>query len=125
MQRLLVTAGEPAGIGPELCLTLAGQPSTIVQDAEIVIVADMGLLQDRAAQLGLAIDFCHVNLEQAITPTAANQLKVLHVPLKVKSRAGHLDSNNSAYVLNTLTLSNDHIENLQSLEYRKFWDLKI
>ncbi|MFQ3331127.1 MAG: 4-hydroxy-L-threonine phosphate dehydrogenase PdxA, partial [Oceanospirillaceae bacterium] len=26
MQRLLVTAGEPAGIGPELCLTLAGQP---------------------------------------------------------------------------------------------------
>ena len=107
MQRLLVTAGEPAGIGPELCLTLAGQPSTIVQNAEIVIVADMGLLQDRAAQLGLAIDFCHVNLEQAITPTAANQLKVLHVPLKVKSRAGHLDSNNSAYVLNTLDLACD------------------
>ena len=81
MRRLLVTAGEPAGIGPDLCLTLAGQPSAALQDAEIVIVADMGLLQDRAAQLGMAIDFCHVSLEQIMTTTAPNQLKVLHLSL--------------------------------------------
>jgi len=107
MKRLLVTAGEPAGIGPDLCLTLAGQPSAILQGAEIVIVADVGLLQDRAAQLGLAIDFCHVSLEQAITPTVANQLKVFHVPLKVESRSGHLDADNSNYVLTTLDLACD------------------
>jgi 4-hydroxythreonine-4-phosphate dehydrogenase len=107
MKRLLVTAGEPAGIGPDLCLTLAGQPSDILQGAEIVIVADVGLLQDRAAQLGLAIDFCHLSLEQAITPTVANQLKVFHVPLKVESRSGHLDADNSNYVLTTLDLACD------------------
>ena len=107
MKRLLVTAGEPAGIGPELCLTLAGQPSPALQDAEIVIVADMGLLHDRALQLGLNIDFCSTSLEQSATPTATNQLKVLHVPLKVESRAGHLDADNSAYVLNTLNIACD------------------
>ena len=79
MKRLLVTAGEPAGIGPELCLTLAGQASTALQQAEIVVVADIHLLQDRAVQLGLAIDFCSISLQQEMTPTAANQLKVLHV----------------------------------------------
>jgi 4-hydroxythreonine-4-phosphate dehydrogenase len=107
MRRLVVTAGEPAGIGPDLCLTLAGQPSTALQDAEIVIVADMGLLQDRATLLGLTIDFCHITLEQTITPTAPNQLKVLHVPLKVESRPGHLDADNSGYVLNTLNIACD------------------
>ena len=107
MRRLLVTAGEPAGIGPDLCLTLAGQPSAALQDAEIVIVADMGLLQDRAAQLGKAIDFCHVSLKQIMTTTAPNQLKVLHVPLKVESRSGHLDSDNSPYVLTTLNIACD------------------
>ena len=107
MKRLLVTAGEPAGIGPELCLTLAGSHSSALQDAEIIIVADMGLLQDRALQLGLSIDFCYASLEQSLTPTAHNQLKVLHVPLKVESRAGHLDADNSAYVLNTLNIACD------------------
>jgi 4-hydroxythreonine-4-phosphate dehydrogenase len=114
MKRLLVTAGEPAGIGPDLCLTLAGQPSTVLQGAEIVIVADVGLLQDRAAQLGLAIDFCHVSLEQAITPTVANQLKVFHVPLKVESRSGHLDADNSSYVLTTLDVACDACLNGQA-----------
>ena len=107
MKRLLVTAGEPAGIGPELCLTLAGSNSSALKDAEIIIVADMGLLQDRALQLGLSIDFCYASLEQSLTPTAYNQLKVLHVPLKVESRAGHLDTDNSAYVLNTLNIACD------------------
>lgn len=114
MKRLLVTAGEPAGIGPEICLTLAGQPSTALEHAEVVIVADMDLLKDRAAQLGLAIDFCSISLEQSITPTATNQLKVLHVPLKVTSKAGVLDADNSDYVLNTLNLACDACLNGQA-----------
>jgi 4-hydroxythreonine-4-phosphate dehydrogenase len=114
MKRLLVTAGEPAGIGPEICLTLAGQPSTALEHAEVVIVADMDLLKDRAAQLGLAIDFCSISLEQSITPTATNQLKVLHVPLKVTSKAGVLDADNSDYVLNTLSLACDACLNGQA-----------
>ena len=107
MRRLLVTAGEPAGIGPDLCLSLAGQPNADLADAEIVIVADMGLLLDRADKLGVSVDLCHFNLSDPISPTKPNQLKVLHVPLKVESRAGHLDSDNSDYVLNTLNIACD------------------
>lgn len=107
MRRLLVTAGEPAGIGPDLCLTLAGQPSPALKNTEIVIVADWGLLLDRACLLGLTIDFCQISLKDAITPTAANQLKVLHVPLKVASRPHHLDADNSSYVLSTLDIACD------------------
>lgn len=105
MRRLLITAGEPAGIGPEICLSLAGQPCPTLEQAEIVIVGDMGLLQDRAAQLGLVIDFCHLDLSQPISVTAPNQLKILHVPLVVQSHAGHLDSANAAYVINTLKIA--------------------
>jgi len=107
MRRLLVTAGEPAGIGPDLCLTLAGQPSAALQNTEIIIVADLGLLLDRASLLGLSIDFCQVSLKDPITATLENQLKVLHVPLKVESRPHHLDADNSAYVLNTLNIACD------------------
>ncbi|MCS5558106.1 MAG: 4-hydroxythreonine-4-phosphate dehydrogenase PdxA [Oceanospirillaceae bacterium] len=107
VSRLLVTAGEPAGIGPDLCLTLAGQPHTELSDVEIVIVADMGVLQDRACKLGLTIDFCHFDLKYPAAITPSNQLKVIHVPLAVESRAGHLDADNAGYVLNTLNIACD------------------
>ena len=107
MRRLLITAGEPAGIGPDLCLSLAGQPSLALANTEIVIVADLGLLLDRASLLGLQIDFCQISLKDPITSTTANQLKVLHVPLKVESRPHHLDADNSSYVLNTLNIACD------------------
>ncbi|HTN32798.1 MAG TPA: 4-hydroxythreonine-4-phosphate dehydrogenase, partial [Marinobacter sp.] len=48
---LALTAGEPAGIGPELCLQLATEP----RDAGIVVIASKPLLADRAATLGLTI----------------------------------------------------------------------
>lgn len=107
LKRILVTAGEPAGIGPDLCLSLAGNPSQQLQDTEIVIVADMGLLLDRASLLGLSIDFTYADLKDDITPTKEKQLKVLHVPLRVESRPHHLDADNSPYVLNTLNIACD------------------
>ena len=50
--RLAITAGEPAGIGPDLCLMLAQHPSP----CERVIIADPQLLRDRAQQLGLPVE---------------------------------------------------------------------
>ncbi|MDH4125443.1 MAG: 4-hydroxythreonine-4-phosphate dehydrogenase PdxA [Gammaproteobacteria bacterium] len=48
---IVVTAGEPAGIGPDLCLALARGPHA----ARLVVVADPEVLRSRAALLG--IDF--------------------------------------------------------------------
>ena len=46
---LVVTSGEPAGIGPDLCVQLAVAPP----DIPFVVIADKNLLQQRAAQLGI------------------------------------------------------------------------
>lgn len=89
---IAVTSGEPAGIGPELCLRLAAYPG-IVQP---VILGDRGLLAERAVRLGLNVrfrDFCPQN------PVDHGVLDVLHIPLAVPSQPGQLDRENGPYVL--------------------------
>ncbi|KKO43787.1 4-hydroxythreonine-4-phosphate dehydrogenase, partial [Arsukibacterium sp. MJ3] len=55
--RIAVTPGEPAGIGPDLIITLAQQP----WPAELVVCADAELLADRAKQLGLPLQLLPYN----------------------------------------------------------------
>jgi len=89
---IAVTSGEPAGIGPELCLRLTGYTG----DAHPVILGDRQLLAERAATLGLKValrDFRPENLVDR------KQLDVLHIPLAAPAVAGRLDAANGAYVL--------------------------
>jgi len=94
---LVITSGEPAGIGPELCLQLARQP----QDQPLVVLADKILLQQRAAQLGLKVQLHDYSAQQS-TPLPAGHLRVLHVPLAQPAQAGRLNPVNSLYVLDLL-----------------------
>ncbi|EAN1231823.1 4-hydroxythreonine-4-phosphate dehydrogenase, partial [Salmonella enterica] len=48
-QRVVITPGEPAGIGPDLVVQLAQRAWPI----ELVVCADGALLTERAAMLGL------------------------------------------------------------------------
>ena len=48
VQRLVLTPGEPAGIGPDLVIELANT----ALDCELVCIADPSLLEQRAAQIG-------------------------------------------------------------------------
>ncbi|RMC98635.1 4-hydroxythreonine-4-phosphate dehydrogenase PdxA [Aquitalea palustris] len=97
---LAVTAGEPAGIGPDLVLQLADHSD----GARRVIIADLSLLQQRAAQLGLtALRFQPYQTGQAAAP--AGVLEVLHVPLAAAVTPGQLDPANARYVLNTLDVA--------------------
>jgi 4-hydroxythreonine-4-phosphate dehydrogenase len=94
MQRpLAITAGEPAGIGPDLCLQLAGH------DQPLVVIADKSLLQHRAAMLGTKVQLHDYAADR---PLESGKLSVLHVPLHRPAQAGILDSANSPYVLETL-----------------------
>lgn len=89
---IAVTSGEPAGIGPELCLRLADYPGTV----RPIILADRDLLEARAAALGMDIDF------RDYVPGLADGgqgLEVLHVPLAAPSLPGLLDAANGPYVL--------------------------
>ena len=96
--RIALTPGEPAGIGPDLCIQLAQQ----ARDEELVIVADPELLRARATELHLPLDILPFAPDQPPAPTRAGQLRVLPVPLRAPARTGHLDPANAAYVLETL-----------------------
>src|ERR1700691_963276 len=93
--RIAVTSGEPAGIGPELCLRLAEQGF----GARLVIIADRELLQPRAQALGLKLRFAEFDARADEGGGAPGRLEVLHVPLAAASQAGKLDSANARYVL--------------------------
>lgn len=93
--RIAVTSGEPAGIGPELCLQLANWSG----DAHPIVLADRGLLAARAAQLGQRVAMRDY---QAGNPQQPGVLDVLHLPLAVPAVAGRLDPANGRHVLDLL-----------------------
>jgi 4-hydroxythreonine-4-phosphate dehydrogenase len=70
--RIALTCGEPAGIGPELCLRVAREPC----DAELVVIGDRSLL--------------------------AGAPRIEHVPLERPVTPGKLDPGNARYVLSIL-----------------------
>jgi 4-hydroxythreonine-4-phosphate dehydrogenase len=89
---IAVTSGEPAGIGPELCLRLAGHDGA----AHPVILGDRDLLATRAAALGLAV---RLRDYRPGSPVDRHSLDVLHMPLAIPALAGRLDPANGPYVL--------------------------
>lgn len=95
-----LTPGEPAGIGPDLCLLLARE----AQPQALVAVASRQVLAERAAQLGLRIELCDVGPGRwPQTPAPAGSLYVWDTPLAAPVVAGQLDRSNADYVLQTLT----------------------
>jgi 4-hydroxythreonine-4-phosphate dehydrogenase len=94
--RIAVTSGEPAGIGPDLCLLLAKYKI----NAQITIIGDSEMLAERAKLLKL-------NFQLPPYESTTNTLSVLHIPSKTLTVAGKLDAANSQYVLNTLTCAMD------------------
>ena len=101
--RIVITPGEPAGIGPDLVLSLTEQAWPV----ELVIVADPALLQQRAETLGKQIN---IQLYDAHRPAQAQPqgvLTVCPVALSVPVTAGQLDKRNGDYVLATLQRAAD------------------
>lgn len=99
--RLAVTAGEPAGIGPDLCIQIAQQG----HPHELVVIADPELLIARAQQLNLPLTLRTFDPLQPAQPTPQATLTVYPVALAIASTSGELDTRNSAYVLETLRLA--------------------
>ena len=99
---IAVTAGEPAGIGPDICAMIAGRKFP----ARVVVIADETLLHTRARKLGISADT--PRFEDRRTAPA---FSVFHVPLNTPAAAGRLDPVNSAYVLRTLEIAADGCRN--------------
>jgi 4-hydroxythreonine-4-phosphate dehydrogenase len=101
--RLVLTSGEPAGIGPDLCLAVA------LRDwpCDIVVAGDPAMLRSRARELGLSI-----KLEPYVRGVAprihrAGSLQVLERPLAAPVAPGVLDPANAPYVLELLDAAAD------------------
>lgn len=89
---IAVTSGEPAGIGPELCLRLVDRSF----EAHLVVLADRELLAARAAAAGFAGILRDWRPSLAPLPGV---LDVLHLPMARAAQPGHLEPLNSPYVL--------------------------
>lgn len=95
-RRLVVTAGEPAGIGPELCLDLVNSALA----TQLVIIADAGMLAERAASMLKPV---RVTAYAPGSSPGQGELAVLDQPLVNKAICGQLDSANSQSLLDGLT----------------------
>ncbi len=94
LPRLVVTSGEPAGIGPDLALMLAQKD----YPAQITVIGSIDLLRQRAQQLQLEVDFDLYDPEQ-LHSVKSGVLSVISLDLEKPAVAGELNPVNSNYVL--------------------------
>jgi 4-hydroxythreonine-4-phosphate dehydrogenase len=91
--RLALVPGEPAGIGPELCVRLAQRPP----DATLVAYADPDALMAAAAALGLPLRLVEPDREPG-----PGELALQPVPQARATRFGQPDPDNAAAVIAAL-----------------------
>jgi len=96
--RLVLTPGEPAGIGPDLAVALAQQALPY----QVVVVADPRLLLQRARLLGLPLELATFNPTAGALPQTAGTLQIAPVTLVEEAIPGHLNAANGSYVLRSL-----------------------
>ena len=96
--RIALTSGEPAGIGPELCLALAAQQLP----CELVCLGDRTLLEERARALSLPVrlrPYARALDAPRAAIHATGELAVADLPLAAPSVPGRPDPANARYVL--------------------------
>lgn len=97
--RIAITAGEPAGIGLDLCCRLSQQAFP----AQLIVIADADRLAERAKLLGIELAIQHYDAAVPRSTHQSGQLTVLHLPCTAPVQAGQLNTANGRYVVDTLT----------------------
>ncbi len=99
-KRIIITPGEPAGIGPDITIAIAQQSWPV----ELLVIADPDVLLQRAEQLNLPLQ-CHLYDAKSHRPHQAGSLIVLPVKTKAAVIPGTLNPANASYVIKTLELA--------------------
>ncbi|MGH8123118.1 MAG: PdxA family dehydrogenase [Rudaea sp.] len=102
LPRIAITAGEPAGIGPELVAALAATDLA----ADLIAIGDAQLLQAAAKQRGIEL---HLQTDDGgrVSRRAPGALRCVPMALRVAAMPGRLDVRNAAYVIDTLARAAD------------------
>lgn len=97
MKKILMTSGEPAGIGPDLCTMVAAQAWPF----DLTVIGDAELLRSRARKLGIPLE---ISLIEDDNPSLhqAGTLRVWQTESRPLTTPGLLNVANSAYVLETI-----------------------
>jgi len=104
---IAITSGEPAGIGPDLCIQLAQKP----RDYPIVAIGNVELFHQRADQLNLDLKTQKYCKNQPASTQKGN-LTVLDLPLSAPVKTQQLNKQNAPYVIESLTIAaNGCLEN--------------
>jgi 4-hydroxythreonine-4-phosphate dehydrogenase len=101
--RIVVTSGEPAGVGPDACVTLAQTD----WEAEIVVAGDAELLSATADSLQLPLGIEPYDPTRPAQAHRARTLRVLHIPTGQRVVPGRPDVRNAAYVIEMLNRASD------------------
>ena len=106
MYRIAVTTGEPAGIGPDILLKAAMHE----QPAQLIALADLQLLRERAETLHLPIELKRWSEDTVVVHHKPGRLWVDESRLKTVCKPGTLDPQNAAYVIETLDKAVDAVQ---------------
>ncbi len=101
LPRLVITPGEPAGIGPDICLQLARRDIR----AELLFIADPDMLQQRASCLGTTVYIETVNDPDRSLSLESERLHVYPVQCPGAVTPGELNTENAHYVIRTLDIA--------------------
>ncbi len=103
LPRIIITPGEPAGIGPDVTIRISQQQWS----AELCVVGSPQLLTARAKQLNIPLTLEVMDFAKPPTVNLPGHLKILPVELDDICECGKLNSKNSAYVIRCLEIAND------------------
>jgi 4-hydroxythreonine-4-phosphate dehydrogenase len=95
---VVVSSGEPAGIGPDISLALASRPYA----ARLAVLGDLGVLQARARMLGYGVELLPCADARDVGAHEIGRLRVLPISAHAPVEPGKLDTRNAAYVLDVL-----------------------
>ena len=96
--RLVITAGEPSGIGPDLVLMLAQSDWPV----QLVVLTDRETLKVRAQQLDLPTEIIEYDAAKPAVPSVAGQIVLEHIPVAEAVVAGQLNKHNADHVIRML-----------------------
>ena len=94
----VITSGEPAGIGPDIGLSLARR----TDHKSFVVFANINVLMERAKMMGLHINFVRYESNLKLSQVAHNSLIIKDFSISEEVVPGLLNQKNSAYVVNMI-----------------------
>jgi len=101
IKRIVITPGEPAGVGPDLVIAIAQQDWPV----QLVVIASKSLLLERAKLLGQSLTIIDYDEKKPVITHQAGTLTLLPIELAEPCIAGELNANNGAYVVETLRVA--------------------